>query len=603
MSCGSLLQEHQEQIILGKSTYPKRFRPMVFCMSDKMRVLIGVFCCAISLVVFVSSSSADTLVWSNRGTGSIDYTTLDGSDSGVVNTGATAGSIPSGTSFDSATQTFYWADGETNTINYAKADGSSAGQLNTSGATVNAPAGLIVDPEDGRVYWANEFGSAPISYANLDGSGGADLSVSGAPDDQPIGLSINPLTQQVYWANATNIAYAALDGSGGGTLITAGGSPTGVTVDPTGDKVYWGTGSSIDYAAADGSGSISSLTTNDRVTGAALDTAEQALYGAGSTTNLFMKVMTDGSGFTTIPSSAGLSIPEFPILIKVPENTEAPQLSGGTTVGSDLHCSTGSWASDVLGTYTYQQPASFTYTWKLNGQTVSSNTTTFTTDTPGVWNQYDGVLSGDDSNQQATSSGAWSCVVKADNYAGSTTVSSNTVKVTAPVTPINPTSPSAPVETSTPASVSKQPAPLVISNLYVTPDNFRVGNKPTRLQPVLKGAPTGTKIRFTLSAPAKVKFWIKHLPQRRPLKSYPTGFTRNGTTGDQSVSFTGVFPGGKVYQPGSYVLYAQATDPATDEVGNTTETGFKIWAGSNKHRQQHKGKGPKVGIGPGHKAR
>src|SRR4029077_19711830 len=80
-----------------------------------------------------------------------------------------------------------------------------------------------------------------------------------------------------------------------------------------------------------------------------------------------------------------------------------PTLTGGSAVGSTLTCSQGSWASDTVASQLYQAPPSFTFQWsKGSSEIAGANQSTLT----------------------ASSAGNYSCLVTAQNHAGTATQTS-----------------------------------------------------------------------------------------------------------------------------------------------------------------------------------
>jgi hypothetical protein len=140
------------------------------------------------------------------------------------------------------------------------------------------------------------------------------------------------------------------------------GNASGVAIDPAGNKVYWANfdGDTISFAKLNGSGGGGQL----NITGA------------------------------TTPNG-----PALPALLKTPLATARPVISGGSTVGSTLSCSTGAWAPDLIESFLYQQPVSFGYKWRRNGGDIAGATGNSIT---------------------ASRAGAYSCVVTGANQAGST---------------------------------------------------------------------------------------------------------------------------------------------------------------------------------------
>ncbi len=286
---------------------------------------------------------------------------------GTLNTAGATVSGPDGLSIDPVGRRLYWANDNGNSISSANLDGSGGRDLAITGATLKCPAGVAVDPVARRVYWSNYHGDA-ISYANLDGSGARDLTIHGVAVSQPWGLAIDSLHGKIYWANyGTNtIAYANLDGSDGAVLNTTGADvngPWGLSIDPAEGKVYWANnlGASLAWAWSDGS-------------------------GAGNV---------GVSGVTT-------DHPKQPMLVESPSSVEAPQISGGSVVGSRLECSTGDWGADLPESFLFRAPSSFTYSWTRDGNTLGSSANSIV----------------------ASSTGDYSCQVTATNLVGSAAQSS-----------------------------------------------------------------------------------------------------------------------------------------------------------------------------------
>ncbi len=325
-------------------------------------------------------AKAGRIYWADVG-GAISWASLDDGSNGVLAAaGADLGS-PQGVAIDPGLGRIYWTNFTDDTISWASLAGSGGGDLYTSahtgGATIDKPDAVAIDPANGRIYWTNGAGTHPISYANLDGSGGGgDLNTTGASVDTPTGLAIDTANGLVYWANEgdNRISYAHLDESGGANLTTPGATvdqPGGIAIDPTQNKIWW---------ANEADDSISYLT----------------LGSSGGT------LSTPG----TTPTGPG-----FPSLLYPPQSTTAPVITGGTTAGSTLHCSTGTWAPDQLGEFFYRAPQSFSYLWQRNGTSITGATS---------------------SSYAAPTAGSYTCNVTAVNAAGTDSATSAVTTVTLP---------------------------------------------------------------------------------------------------------------------------------------------------------------------------
>jgi DNA-binding beta-propeller fold protein YncE len=390
------------------------------------RMMIRKAALAAILLVAVGAGSAsakDRVYWVNRavsGTPSISYTSLDGSGGGhdIAVTGATL-SGPFGLALDPAHGRIYWANVVGNKISYANLDGSGGGHdLNTTGTTVAGPVGLALDAADGRIYWANANNNT-ISYARLDGSGGDTLPTTSAVPNEPFGVAVDPTAGRLYWANAGNntISFANLDGSGGGNLNTAPvvpNHPTGLAVDPVGRRIYWAnfSGNTISYANLTGGGGNLNTTGTSigGPEGVALDVAAGRLYWGNAGTNKLSFTSLDavhgGGDLPTTGASTNWST--FPVVLKAPVSTGAPTASGGSTVGSSLSCTPGSFASDLLPEQFYRAAQTISYQWTVNGAAVA------------------GAVG---STVVANAAGDWRCIVTAANAAGSSSQTTNAVTV------------------------------------------------------------------------------------------------------------------------------------------------------------------------------
>ncbi len=154
------------------------------------------------------------------------------------------------------------------------------------------------------------------------------------------------------------------------TLFSGQGVTSGVALDPSAAKIYWGTQAEVRAGNSNGTGGA------------------QTLF-------------------------SGESVPVSPVLLRGPQGTGAPTISGASATGSTLTCSQGSWAPDLAGAFLYRAPRSFSYSWQLNGSPISGTASTLT----------------------ASSPGNYTCTVTATNQAGSATQTSAAFAVSTPVNP------------------------------------------------------------------------------------------------------------------------------------------------------------------------
>src|SRR5829696_9066548 len=426
----------------------------------RVRVIATVAALVATGAFATSAKAADTIFWGNYDGSKVSFANLDGSGGGgdLNTTGATAPNQVAGVAIDPAAGRVYWANAGSGKISYANLDGSGGGgDLNTSGATVGGVRGLTIDPALGRLYWGNSGG---IFYANLDNSGGGALSAGTASVHFPWGVAVDPAHNRIYWANfdlavtpTNKISYTSLDGSGGGADLTIAGAtvsqPKGVAIDEGAGRIYWtnsGAGSPLGkVAGADldgangadfdvtGAGAVGSTT------GPSLDPGANKIYWVGTDSNKLSFANLDRSGGVGDLSTGSGTIngPTFTAILKTPVPAGAPAVSGGSTTGSVLSCSTASWAADLLGAFLYRAPQSFAYEWTLDGSDLAGAT---------------------DSTVTASSPGAYGCRVTASNAAGSgAPQTSAPFQVSTPPPPAQAAQPSSPTSTSAKKKKCKKP--------------------------------------------------------------------------------------------------------------------------------------------------
>ncbi len=371
---------------------------------------------ALVLLWAPGASAANRIFWEDSGSNLISFANLDGSGHGgdLKTTGVTP-NVPSGIAMDLLGGKIYWGDNGDNKISFAKLNDTGGGRhLKTTGAsTPSGPTGVATDPATGKIYWGNINDSA-VSFANLnDTGGGGDLSTSGATASGAAGVAVDPATGKIYWANAfaNTISFANLDGSGGGDLDTTGATvsvPVGVAIDPTNGKIYWANANGaipISFANLNDTGGGGDLSvghaTVDNPNGVAIDPERGKIYWANNGNSVFTisfaKLNGGGGGDLNTSGASALNDPVFPALLKRPLATARPKLSGGSKVGSRLSCSNGTWAPDLIESFLYQRPVSFSYAWNRNGKHISGATKKTLT---------------------ASSAGKYTCSVTAKNQAG-----------------------------------------------------------------------------------------------------------------------------------------------------------------------------------------
>lgn len=361
----------------------------------------------LGLVLASAAGAAQTVFWGSFNPSKISHAPIGNGKGADIPIPPALVDGPEGTAVDSAAGRVYWANGSGNTIGYANFDGSGAGLLNTSGATVDEPGGLAIDPADGRVYWANTSGDS-ISYAALNGSGGGNVNTAGATVEEPSGVVLDPTAGRIYWTSykADTVSYASLNGSGGANLNTSGApveGPVGLAIDATTGRIYWANsrGESIGYASASGGngGEVDTRSTLDTPAGVAIDPALQTIFWADEGLDQIGAAgLQGGTPLSAATSGATLETANFPVLLESPRNVDKPAVQGQHKPGATLTCTQGTWRGDLIESFLYRAPQSFSYQWFRNGKPVTGATAATTV---------------------ANKVGAYTCDVTATNFAGS----------------------------------------------------------------------------------------------------------------------------------------------------------------------------------------
>jgi hypothetical protein len=330
-------------------------------------------------------AQAGRIYFTDRVNKTIDWANLDGSGGGVVpnTSGANVTVNAWGITEDQATQTLYWANGTDDTIQSIDTDGSGGGVVASGSTLADNPVGIAIDTSGGTstLYWGSYNSSkimrAPITAPGVIGTATALPITGSAAISEPWGLAIDDSAApaRVYWSNyGGSIDWETVDGASGGTLssITAGDitHPTGVIVDHAARLIYW-----TDAGSQGG----------------------MPVVAPG----IFVGNLADGSATSKLLTSGApaFDAPGLPSLLKAPApgGGAGPAVTGGTTLGSVLSCSTGSWTPDAAPAMVFQQPTSYTYEWTLNGSVIAGQTGAQVT---------------------ATSAGTYACSVVAANAAG-----------------------------------------------------------------------------------------------------------------------------------------------------------------------------------------
>jgi DNA-binding beta-propeller fold protein YncE len=421
----------------------------------------------LQISVPTTARAQDRLYFSDDRVGGVHWVGLDGS--GILHDVATAGQITLyGIAIDSADGRIYWADNSANKISWAPLDGSAGGGDVTltarSGSTaglLNGPHGLAINPDTRRLYWTNATGNS-LASARLDGSDAVVLTPGGSTRSYPSGLVIDPVWNRLYWANrsANKVSWGGMTPTGGAgeadfaPANTTPASPFNVALDtdpiasssqPPG-RIYWtnNTANKISWTSVSTAGTGGDLTVNGpSVTaprGVAIDPDAGTLYWANTQTapqpgSIASVNLSTHVGATVAPAQG----PYYLALLKTPKGTGAPAVTGGSTPGSQLSCSSGAWAPDLTASSLYRAPQAVTYQWTKDGTDIGGATTSvYTADNPGDYR----------------------CRVTGTNVAGATAQTSDVHQVAAPAPPPGDTSSTTPppADTSNTSPSSDAPA-------------------------------------------------------------------------------------------------------------------------------------------------
>jgi PKD domain-containing protein len=368
---------------------------------------------ALAALLPVSAGAADKIYWGNEGGGSVQVANLDGT--GVAAPLFLGEGGPCGTALDPAAGKVYWANFVGNEIRVANLDGS--GTASTLFADGGAPCGVAIDRAGGKIYWAN-YAADLIRVANLDGTGLPATLFAEPAGSGPSGLAIDRAAGKIYWTNQTSdeVRVANLNGSGAPSTLfgpaDAADNPIGIAVDPGAGKVYWAAldADQIRVGNLDGTGMPSALFAGeDSPGGVAVDPTAGRIYWASLSGEKIRVGNIDGSG-TISTLFGGQSSPLLPAILRAPEaGSQLPAVSGGTSVGVPMTCSTGSWKDDVGSASFFRAPRTFAYQWQLDGS-----------DIPGA----------SASSYTFTDPGDYTCRVTATNQAGSSSQTSAPFTVT-----------------------------------------------------------------------------------------------------------------------------------------------------------------------------
>ena len=323
-----------------------------------------------------------------------------------------------GFGYKSSTRTLYWATQE-----LSAAKGRSQ--------VIGAPSYTTMFVAYGTWPTGGAYDSSTDKYVfTADGLMWiGDAATSGSPSALSINArSVSAANGKAYTNVLTKMSEINLSTSAKRDIVGGVTTDTWATiVDVANGKLYFAT----NYASSpiirrtnvDGSGSASDyLTPTYGVVGLAMKSDGSLVYingqrggSAPPADNSFITVMNPdntSSEIFTPPSNIKMTAIW---LVEAPSTNVDPSVSGDGKTGSTYTCNDADWAEDLTGQRLTRSPEpSRTYAWYLNGAVVSGETSpTYT----------------------ASTAGALKCSVAASNLAGTSTVESAEVTVTAPAVP------------------------------------------------------------------------------------------------------------------------------------------------------------------------
>jgi hypothetical protein len=325
------------------------------------------------------------LYYTNIDGGQISRVNLDGTGGGV-DLASVGASQPAGIALNTATGTLYWTEYGDGSIDFAPAAGGAAQALNLQGThtQLQNPTGIVINPTLGTLYWTNGNGTGPSALEQTTISTGmtSDIATGSAPLDAPHDLAVDVSGNTILWDN-----WHGADPLGKASMINPGTS-----------------------------GVIPTTVQADFPQGVAFDPTTQLLYWAPTSNELILQTSLEGnsSTFSDAPNGGGWTA-DMAILAP-PNATTSPILTSDSAAQPVLTCANGVWDQNQPGDHYFDAPASYVYSWSLNG-------------TP---------IAGESSNElTARTTGSYSCSVVASNAAGQTTVSSSILLVGNPSPPIS----------------------------------------------------------------------------------------------------------------------------------------------------------------------
>ena len=373
-----------------------------------MTRLVGTLVALVGAVAMPAAAAADNIYWSDSGApGKIRVGNLEGGPARDLYSGENKNTR--GIVLDPASGKIYWTVSDSGKIRVGSLDGRPARDLYTGEGN---PQGLALDPASGKLYW---IGGGAIRVGDVSGGPPHDL----YPGENGLGLTVDPPSGKLYWTGTDSKGDGSIrvgSVSGGAPrdlyVFTPSAFPLGIALDPASGKLYWADHGSHTIRAGDTSGGAPRdlYTGESGAYGVAIDPAAGKLYWADEAIAGRIRVGSV-SGGTAQDLFSGEFVSDFVALLRSPQPTAIPAISGSGRVNQPLSCTNGSWAPDLSAAFLYRAPESFSYQWLSNGAPIAGATS----------KSY--VPSG---------AGSYSCRVTASNAGGATSQISHAVVVKPP---------------------------------------------------------------------------------------------------------------------------------------------------------------------------
>ena len=360
--------------------------------------------------------SAGRIYWSNYSDNTIRGAPLDGSGHAAILYSSPQVANPAGVTVDPASRRIYWCNNDYNNPAICRgwlAGGGGVEVLYDSTDGVTGPTSVAIDPAAGRIYWSDSAAAAICGGPIAGGAMFSTLYSFAWGVTGPNGVAIDPAAGRIYWSSYVDSTIRGAPLTAGGTVQTLYGwadgvrKPSLIAIDPGPD------GPDRPEIVDPGGFEVVSwvkdrlLWIRNLISSQPAVPSQRIYWPNGQTTrggeqrdpddNKIRAAPLAGSGtvdvlYTFNQLGTPLSFPTALALLRAPIGTGAPIVGvaidlfedhvGGWRVGGGhsgslyqrLSCSRGSWAPDLVGSFLYRAPQSYSYQWRLNGTDIAGGT-------------------------------------------------------------------------------------------------------------------------------------------------------------------------------------------------------------------------------------